>query len=45
LLQISTAADRFDRLDAARQQRLRRLILRHRSLAMDNTGYATHIAD
>jgi hypothetical protein len=38
------AADRFDRLPAGRQQRLRRLILQHRG-RWENSRHAPHPAD
>ena len=44
LQSLLAAADSFDRLSAMRQQRLRRLIWRHRERC-DNRLHATHPAD
>lgn len=47
LQSVMAAADNFDRLPAARQHRLRRIIVRHRVIAArwDNPRHATHPAD
>lgn len=42
---LLAAADRFDALDGAAQQRLRRLIVRHRLHSLPRIGHATHPVD